>query len=198
MVGSHNRGAMLLAAVLTLQLRTSSADDFDNFLSSKAHSTPVQASFLEAKPTHASLLAGRKGKKRSHHHRSGMKEHLAYRHSLVANSAEEAKQIRKREKDIFAQGRYMRARKALYEKKLKACKDGVLCKSSVRAQQRKIEHMIAEGEAPLEVVQGRESKQVITDSAGREMRLMFSDGSKDSGAGVFSWFSNKVAWAFGI
>merc|ERR1719215_1426869 len=99
---------MLLAMVLTLQSQTSSADDFDAFLA-KTHSEPVRASLLEEKPKHASLLAGRRRKKGSHHHRrSSIKEHLAYRHSLVANSAEEAKQIRKREKEIFAQGRYMR------------------------------------------------------------------------------------------
>ena len=53
--------------------------------------------------------------------------------------------------------------------------------------------MVSKGEAPLDVLQGHENTKIVRDSAGRDMPLMFSDGNGDAGAGVFSWFSKKVA-----
>ncbi|CAE7319402.1 TRM10 [Symbiodinium natans] len=85
-------------------------------------------------------------------------EHLRFQRSLVADTAEEAAEVRAKEKKVFEQGEHTRARKALFEKRLAACYGDDACRKAVAARQLEIEHQVASGTAPAAVVEGREEK----------------------------------------
>ncbi|CAE7442608.1 TRM10 [Symbiodinium microadriaticum] len=83
-------------------------------------------------------------------------EHLRFQRSLVADSEEEAAEVREKERKVFEQGKHIRARKALFEKRLAACYGDETCRKVVAAQQLEIERQVASGTAPAAVVEGRE------------------------------------------
>ncbi|CAK9044080.1 unnamed protein product [Durusdinium trenchii] len=85
-------------------------------------------------------------------------EHLKFQHSLVAQTAAEAEAMRSREAQVFEQGRHMRAREALYEKHLAECRGDHFCEKQVAAKQMQIEQLVATGQAPVAVMEGREEE----------------------------------------
>ncbi|CAJ1353408.1 unnamed protein product, partial [Effrenium voratum] len=91
----------------------------------------------------------------SHSHRMP-REHLRFQHSLVAQTAAEAEELRTQEERVFEQGRHMRARKALYEKHLAECEGDAFCAKALRARQERVEQLVASGKAPPDMVEGKE------------------------------------------
>eukprot|EP00913_Durusdinium_trenchii_P014437 g13542.t1 len=59
---------------------------------------------------------------------------------------------------VFEQGRHMRAREALYEKHLAECRGDHFCEKQVAAKQMQIEQLVATGQAPVAVMEGREEE----------------------------------------
>eukprot|EP00933_Yihiella_yeosuensis_P031238 TRINITY_DN2477_c0_g2_i1.p1 TRINITY_DN2477_c0_g2~~TRINITY_DN2477_c0_g2_i1.p1 ORF type:complete len:180 (-),score=44.57 TRINITY_DN2477_c0_g2_i1:320-859(-) len=109
---------------------------------------------------------------------------LAYRRSLVAQNAQEAEASRARQASIFAKGRQLRARKALYQKHLAACNGEKLCQREVKFEQLKIERLVAAGKATEEQINGidDEEHEMVSDSIGRRMPLLFSGKGSDEPA----------------
>eukprot|EP00440_Ansanella_granifera_P005991 gb/GFBE01006499.1/.p1 GENE.gb/GFBE01006499.1/~~gb/GFBE01006499.1/.p1 ORF type:complete len:201 (+),score=57.27 gb/GFBE01006499.1/:1-603(+) len=130
------------------------------------------------------------------------KKHAAFQRSLTARSAEEAEEIHASEQRVFEQGRNMRARKTLYEKKVAACKGNHLCEKNLAERQRQIENLVASGKAPKSVVEGREDseRKVVTDGLGNELPVLFPDqGASDTKEqdSMFAWMGKKLHSAFG-
>eukprot|EP00933_Yihiella_yeosuensis_P060951 TRINITY_DN6375_c0_g1_i1.p1 TRINITY_DN6375_c0_g1~~TRINITY_DN6375_c0_g1_i1.p1 ORF type:complete len:162 (+),score=46.10 TRINITY_DN6375_c0_g1_i1:111-596(+) len=103
---------------------------------------------------------------------------LAYRSSLVAHTAKEAAENRARDAQIFRKGRQLRAREALIDAKLDACKGDHFCEKEVRKQQVKIERLVAQGKASDNEINGIGDSEhnLAASSIGSWMPVLFGKG----------------------